>query len=138
MNKRTIRVPIESVSATDTAHASVALLDPPAAIEVQPGSIAPMRRSRTALPPNAARRFSALSHDEHASNHQAELFYLQKQIQLQTQMVFVLEDGARVQGVVEWYDRNSIKVRGKSRVLIYKSAIKYLFKAGEVGTAPEA
>jgi sRNA-binding regulator protein Hfq len=65
------------------------------------------------------------------------LFYLQKQIQLQTQMVFILEDGTRIQGVVEWYDRNSIKVRGKSRVLIYKSAIKYLYKAGEIGTAPE-
>ena len=74
--------------------------------------------------------------EDHASNRQAELFYLQKQIQLQTQMVFILEDGARIQGVVEWYDRNSIKVRGKSRVLIYKSAIKYLYKAGEIGSGP--
>ena len=52
-------------------------------------------------------------------------------------MVFILEDGARVQGVIEWYDRNSIKVRGKSRLLIYKSAVKYLYKAGEIGSAPE-
>ena len=72
--------------------------------------------------------------DEHGSNRQAELFYLQKQIQLQTQMVFILEDRTRVQGVIEWYDRNSIKVRGKSRMLIYKSAIKYLYKAGELGS----
>ncbi len=72
--------------------------------------------------------------DEHGSNRQAELFYLQKQIQLQTQMVFILEDTTRIQGVIEWYDRHSIKVRGKSRVLIYKSAIKYLYKAGELGT----
>jgi sRNA-binding regulator protein Hfq len=69
-------------------------------------------------------------------NRQAEQFYLQKQVQQQTQMVFVLEDGARVQGVIEWYDRHSIKVRGRSRTLIYKSAVKYLYKAGEVGSAP--
>jgi sRNA-binding regulator protein Hfq len=81
---------------------------------------------------------SAMHSDDHGSNNQAELFYLQKQIQQQTQMVFLLEDGSRVQGVVEWYDRSCIKVRGKSRVLIYKSAIKYLYKAGEVGTAPGA
>jgi sRNA-binding regulator protein Hfq len=72
--------------------------------------------------------------DDHGSNRQAELFYLQKQIQQQTQMVFILEDRTRIQGVVEWYDRHSIKVRGKSRVLIYKAAIKYLYKAGELGT----
>ena len=83
------------------------------------------------------KHFAAIPHEDHGSNRQAELFYLQKQIQLQTQMVFILEDGARVQGVVEWYDRNSIKVRGKSRMLVYKSAIKYLYKAGEVGSAPE-
>jgi sRNA-binding regulator protein Hfq len=77
----------------------------------------------------------AMSSDDHGSNHQAELFYLQKQIQQQTQMIFILEDGSRIQGIVEWYDRSSIKVRGKSRVLIYKSAIKYLYKAGEVGMA---
>jgi sRNA-binding regulator protein Hfq len=105
-------------------------------VSAQPAA-APLRRNRTAAPPTV-RRFAAMPHDDHASNHQAELFYLQKQIQLQTQMVFVLEDSTRIQGVVEWYDRHSIKVRGKSRVLIYKSAIKYLFKAGEVGTAPEA
>jgi len=51
-------------------------------------------------------------------------------------MVFILEDGERVQGVIEWYDRNSIKVRGKNRMLIYKSAIKYLYKAGEIGSGP--
>jgi sRNA-binding regulator protein Hfq len=77
---------------------------------------------------------AAMPLDEHGSNRQAELFYLQKQIQLQTQMVFILEDTTRIQGVIEWYDRHSIKVRGKSRVLIYKSAIKYLYKAGELGT----
>ncbi len=93
------------------------------------------RRSRPTQAPFA--RFSAIQPEEDSSNRQAERFYLQKQIQQQTPMVIILEDGERVQGVIEWYDRYSIKVRGKSRVLVYKSAIKYLFKAGEIGTAPE-
>jgi hypothetical protein len=73
----------------------------------------------------------------------AEAFYFQKQIQTQTPMVFVLEDGERIEGCIEWYDRDVIKVRSNSSspfragdhgtrvLLIYKSGIKYLFKAGE-------
>ncbi len=64
---------------------------------------------------------------------QAELFYLQKQIQSQTPMVFVLEDGEHVEGCIEWYDRNTLKVRGRSKTLIYKSAIKYMYKLVENG-----
>ena len=61
----------------------------------------------------------------------AESFYFQKQIQTQTPMVFVLESGEQIEGVIEWYDRNCIKVRNSGRVLIYKSSIKYLYKASE-------
>lgn len=67
----------------------------------------------------------------------AEGFYFQKQMQAQTQMVFVLEDGELVEGYIEWYDRNCIKVRNSGRVLIYKSSIKYLYKASErLGDGP--
>ncbi|MGC8549309.1 MAG: Hfq-like protein [Acidobacteriaceae bacterium] len=62
---------------------------------------------------------------------QAEGFYLQKQIQAQTPMVFVLDDGEQIEGCIEWYDRSCIKVRNSSRVLVYKSSIKYLYKASE-------
>lgn len=68
-----------------------------------------------------------------ASNCHAELFYLQKQIQAQTPMVIVLEDGERIDGCIEWYDRNSVKVRGRAKALIYKSAIKYMYKLGDNG-----
>lgn len=68
-----------------------------------------------------------------APHRQAELFYLQKQIQSQTPMVVVLEDGEHIEGCIEWYDRNTIKVRGRSKVLIYKSAIKYMYKLGDTG-----
>jgi sRNA-binding regulator protein Hfq len=48
------------------------------------------------------------------------------------QMVFVLEDGEQVRGVIEWYDRETIKVRNSTRTLIFKRAIKYLYKDGEL------
>lgn len=64
------------------------------------------------------------------SSH-AEAFYFQKQIQTQTLMAFVLEDGEQIEGYIEWYDRNVIKVRNGSRTLIYKSSIKYLHKVSE-------
>src|SRR5579863_1011943 len=71
-----------------------------------------------------ARRDSAVVRGE--SSH-AEAFYFQKQIQSRTLMVFLLEDGERIEGTIEWYDRHAIKVRhGAVRTLIYKSGIKYL------------
>jgi sRNA-binding regulator protein Hfq len=78
-------------------------------------------------------RFTALAVEEEMGHRQAELFYLQKQIQAQTPMVIVLEDGERLEGCIEWYDRMALKVRGRSKMLIYKSAIKYMFKLGEAG-----
>jgi sRNA-binding regulator protein Hfq len=77
--------------------------------------------------------FPAHGHEMESQNRHAELFYLQKQIQSQTPMVIVLEDGERIDGCIEWYDRNSLKVRGKSRTLVFKSAIKYMYKLGDNG-----
>ena len=77
--------------------------------------------------------FPARTPEFEAPQRHAELFYLQKQIQSQTPMVIVLEDGERVEGCIEWYDRNSLKVRGRTKTLIYKSAIKYMYKLGDVG-----
>ena len=64
------------------------------------------------------------------SSH-AEVFYFQKQVQAQTPMTIVLDDGESIQGIIEWYDRDVIKVRHGGRTLIYKSCIKYLYKSGE-------
>ncbi len=63
----------------------------------------------------------------------AESLYLQKQMQAQTPMVFVLEDGEHLRGVIEWFDRNTIKVRNSTRVLLFKQSIKYLYKTAETG-----
>lgn len=68
----------------------------------------------------------------HTAHSHAETFYLQKQMQGQTQMVFVLEGGDRIEGAIEWYDTDVIKVRhGNVRTLIYKPSIKYLYKAAD-------
>jgi sRNA-binding regulator protein Hfq len=63
----------------------------------------------------------------------AENFYYQKQMQTKTLMVVVLRDGEEVHGVIEWYDRNCIKVNrdGGPNLMIYKPAIKYMYKEGE-------
>jgi sRNA-binding regulator protein Hfq len=64
------------------------------------------------------------------SSH-AEAFYFQKQVQTQTPMVIVLRDGEQIEGCIEWYDRNAIKVKGFTRMLVYKTGIKYIYKAAE-------
>ncbi len=76
-----------------------------------------------------------MSYGESETEHrQAELFYLQKQIQSQTPMVIVLEDGEQVEGCIEWYDRHTLKVSGKLRMLVFKSAVKYMYKQGDTLT----
>ena len=63
----------------------------------------------------------------------AENYYYQKQIQGKTAVVVMLKDGEQVQGFIEWYDRNCIKLNrnGSANLLIYKPAIRYIYKAGE-------
>jgi sRNA-binding regulator protein Hfq len=90
------------------------------------------RRSRVSAPTTPF-RFATYEMEDGATHRQAELFYLQKQIQSQTPMVIVLEDGERLEGCIEWYDRGALKIRGRSKMLIYKSAIKYMYKLGEAG-----
>src|ERR1700761_23459 len=97
-------------------------------IAIQPEVSAP--RKRRSMAPISLR---LPDQEQFAPLHHAELFYLQKQIQSQTPMVIVMEDGERIEGTIEWYDRNSLKVRGRSRSLVYKSAIKYMYKLGEAG-----
>jgi host factor-I protein len=68
----------------------------------------------------------------------AENYYYQKQIQAKTIMVVVLKDGEQVQGTLEWYDRNCLKITRNAggNLLIYKPAIRYIYKQGEAATKP--
>ena len=65
----------------------------------------------------------------------AENFYYVKQMQSKTPMVVVLQDGEQIRGVIEWYDKNCIKVHRQSEpnLLIYKPCIKYLYKENDRG-----
>jgi sRNA-binding regulator protein Hfq len=75
------------------------------------------------------------SHGVPESSH-AEAFYFQKQMQQQTEMLVVLEDGEELRGIIQWYDRCVVKLRvGRNRVMVYKNGIKYLYKASEAHPA---
>ncbi len=75
------------------------------------------------------------SHGTPESSH-AEAFYFQKQMQQQTEMTVVLEDGEQLHGVIQWYDKCVVKLRvGRQRVMVYKTVIKYMFKASEAHPA---
>jgi sRNA-binding regulator protein Hfq len=97
---------------------------------------------RPQLPPGDRRRDPIHTEDplSHAmtepqatleSTH-AEVFYFQKQMQQQTELTVVMDDGEEFRGVLEWYDKCALKMRtGRNRVLIYKEGIKYLYKSSE-------
>ncbi len=75
------------------------------------------------------------THGTPESSH-AEAFYFQKQMQQQTEMTVVLEDGEQLHGIIQWYDKCTVKLRvGRNRVLVYKAAIKYLYKTSEAHPA---
>jgi sRNA-binding regulator protein Hfq len=63
----------------------------------------------------------------------AENFYYVKQMQNRTPMVVVLQDGETVKGVIEWYDRNSIRLNRhqEPNLLVLKHYIKYMYKENE-------
>ena len=85
--------------------------------------------------PGERRERSAVPAKKTAPSEQtnAENFYYQKQMQSKTPMVIVLRDGEEVHGIIEWYDKACLKVTrtGAPNLMIYKPAIKYMFKEGE-------
>ena len=66
----------------------------------------------------------------------AESYYYLKQMNKKTPMAVVFTDGEAVEGYIEWYDRNCIKLNRDNapNLLIYKGSIRYLYKVDE---APE-
>lgn len=67
----------------------------------------------------------------------AENYYYLKQMNKKTPMAVVFADGQIIEGTIEWYDRNTIKLNRDNapNLLIYKSNIRCLYKVNE---APEA
>lgn len=69
----------------------------------------------------------------------AEAFYYVKQMNNKTPMVVVLADGEQIRGVIEWYDKNCLKVNrtDKPNLLVMKHTVKYMYKEHEGGEAEE-
>jgi len=63
--------------------------------------------------------------DTHAEN-----YYFLKQMNKKTLMAVVFADGEKVEGYIEWYDRNCFKLNREAapNLLIYKRQVKYLYK----------
>jgi host factor-I protein len=61
---------------------------------------------------------------------QAESNYYLKQMAARTPLVVVLEDGEEIRGILEWYDKDALKVhrQGAPNVLLMKHAVKYIYK----------
>jgi len=63
----------------------------------------------------------------------AENFYWVKQMQSRTPMSVVLDSGETLHGIVEWYDRDCIKITrdGAPNLMVFKRHIRYVHKDGE-------
>ena len=63
----------------------------------------------------------------------AENYYYIKQMAAKTPMVVKLIDGEEIRGVIEWYDKNCIKVHRSDgpNLLVPKHVIKYIYKQNE-------
>ena len=50
-------------------------------------------------------------------------------------MTIVLKDGEEIEGTIEWYDRDALKVNRTDapNILLLKHNIKYMFKAEDKG-----
>ena len=61
----------------------------------------------------------------------AETFYYKKQIDSRTMMVIVLQDGEQIEGTIEWYDLDALKINRADapNLMLPKHNIKYMFKA---------
>ncbi len=73
----------------------------------------------------AAKKKAHPPYETHAEN-----YYFLKQMNKKTRMALALVDGEVVEGYIEWYDRNCIKLNRENapNLLVYKSNIKYLYK----------
>ncbi len=79
----------------------------------------------------AIRRPPAVKKSTPPDQTNAEQFYYSKQMQGKTHMVVLLTDGEQLEGVIEWYDRDCLKLNrtGAPNLLLFKRCIKYMYKA---------
>ena len=80
---------------------------------------------------DAGRRSPAAKKSTPPEQTNAEQFYYSKQMQGKTHMTVMLTDGEQLEGVIEWYDRDCLKLNriGAPNLLLYKRSIKYMYKS---------
>jgi len=83
----------------------------------------------------SAKKKTHPAYDTHAEN-----YYYLKQMNKKTPVAVALIDGERVEGLIEWYDKDCIKLNRADapNLLIYKHAIKYLLKLEETKESQKA
>lgn len=61
----------------------------------------------------------------------AKVYYYKKQIDSHTRMIVVLQDNEEIEGTIEWYDRNALKINRKDEpnIMLLEHNIKYMYKA---------
>ena len=93
--------------------------------KISRASIGGESRESTRRPPVAAKKSTP------PDQTNAEQFYYAKQMQGKTPMIVVLTDGEQLEGVIEWYDRECVKLNriDAPNLLLYKHCIKYIYKA---------
>ncbi len=64
----------------------------------------------------------------------AENYYYIKQMAAKTPMVIKLRNDEEIRGVIEWYDKDCIKVHrnNEPNILVFKSNIRYMYKENEL------
>jgi hypothetical protein len=65
-----------------------------------------------------------------SSETNAENYYYKKQMEKKTPIIAVMMDGETINGWIEWYDRDVLKINrdDKPNLLVFKSHMKYLYK----------
>ena len=60
----------------------------------------------------------------------AKIYYYKKQIDSHTKMRILLQDNEEVEGTIEWYDRDALKINRKDapNIMLLEHNIKYMYK----------
>ena len=97
-------------------------------------SLAEIKEQLTVRQPRSNNKKSSPNDQTNAEN-----FYYVKQMQNKTPMVVVLDDGQQLRGIIEWYDRNCIKVNRETEpnLLVFKHCIRFMYKENEDKSSDE-
>lgn len=115
MNRKLIRTTLAEVKEREYHQQQVRRAEPPPQPQRQAPHAQQGPQSKKKIPPEQTN---------------AESFYYKKQMDAHTPMVIVLQDNEALHGIIEWYDKNSIKLHRDEgpNLLVLKHNIKYMYK----------